>query len=158
MPRAAFLASRILHALLIAVVLVALTVAFGRALYHAEIPTGAALARFVLMLVVGSGTFCALELALTAIIPNADASAPIVNASILPLLFLSGILIPFGNNTASWILWVSRIFPVRHFAAGMQSGLVGTPFDWVDLVIVAAWGAAGILAAARYFRWEPSSN
>ena len=64
-------------------------------------------------------------------IPNADAAAPIVNAVILPLLFLSGIFIPFGNNTPAWILWVARIFPVRHFVAGMQAGFLGTavPLD-----------------------------
>jgi ABC-2 type transport system permease protein len=43
--------------------------------------------------VVGAASFCALGLAVTAAIPNAEASAAIVNATILPLLFLSGVLI-----------------------------------------------------------------
>jgi ABC-2 type transport system permease protein len=47
------------------------------------------LLRFAVMLVVGAAAFCALGLAVTAVIPNADASAAIVNATILPLLFLS---------------------------------------------------------------------
>jgi len=110
------------------------------------------------MLVVGSATFCALGLAITAFIPNADASAAIVNASILPLLFLSGIFIPFGNATPSWILWVARIFPVRHFASGMMAGFVGSPFDWTDVLVVAAWGLAGLLFAIRFFSWEPRTG
>ena len=73
----------------------------------------------------------------------------------MPLLFLSGIFIPFGNATPSWILWVARLFPVRHFAAGLQAGFLGTPFDWVDVAVVAAWGAFGLDLAVRFFSWEP---
>ena len=60
---------------------------------------GSTLVRFLVMLIVGAAAFCALGLAVTAVIPNADAAAPVVNATILPLLFLSGIFIPFGNGT-----------------------------------------------------------
>ena len=80
----------------------------------------------------------------------------IVNAVILPLLFLSGIFIPFSDTTPSWILWVARIFPVKHFVGGMQAGFLATQFSWSDVLIVAAWGLAGLLLANRYFSWEPS--
>jgi ABC-2 type transport system permease protein len=104
---------------------------------------------------VGSAAFCALGLALTAAIPNADAGAAIVNAVILPLQFLSGIFIPFGNNTPGWVLWIAKVFPVRHFVLGMEAAFLGTPFSWTDVVIVAAWGLLGLLAAIRFFSWEP---
>ena len=124
-------------------------------MYHADVPTGAALLRFLVMLVVGAASFSALGFAVTALIPNAEASAAIVNASILPLLFLSGIFIPLGDNSPSWILWIARVFPVRHFANGMQAGFLGTRYDWTDVLIVGAWGLAGLVLAIRYFRWEP---
>jgi ABC-2 type transport system permease protein len=155
LPSGSFLAGRVLHALMVGVLLVAVTAAFGRAAYSANIPTGITLFHFLVMLVVGAAAFCALGLAVTALIPNADASAAIVNASILPLLFLSGIFIPFGTNTPSWILWVARVFPVRHFATGMQAGFLGTPFHWSDVAVVAAWGVGRLLLAARFFSWEP---
>ena len=158
LPGGSFLGSRVLHALFVAVLLVAITAGFGRAFYGAELPNGLLLLRFLVMLVVGSMAFCALGLAVTATIPNADAAPAIVNASILPLLFLSGIFIPFGNDTPAWITWIARIFPVRHFASGMQAGFIGTPFDWTDVVVVAAWGAAGLLLAIRFFTWEPHSG
>ena len=143
------------HAMLIAMLLVAITAAFGRIAYGANIPTGITLIRFLIMLAIGAATFSALALALTALIPNADAANPIVMASIYPLLFLSGIFIAFGNNTPSWILWVARMFPVRHFAVGLQAAFLGTPFRWTDVAVVAAWGVAGLLLASRYFSWEP---
>jgi ABC-2 type transport system permease protein len=158
LPGSAFMGGRMIHALLISVLLVALTAGYGKAFYHASIPAGITLVRFLVMLVVGAAAFCALGLAATAIIPNADASAAIVNATILPLLFLSGIFIPFGASTPSWILWIGRIFPVRHFAAGMQAGFVGTAFSWTDVLIVAVWGLGGLLLAVRFFSWEPRTS
>ena len=158
LPNASFLAARILHAVLVAFLLVAVTAAFGRAFYNADIPTGISLVRFLIMLAVGAAAFCGLGLAITTLIPNGDAAAPIVNASILPLLFLSGIFIAFDNSTPSWIQWIARVFPIRHFAAGMQAGFLGTPFHWSDVLIVAAWGIAGLLLAIRYFSWEPHTG
>jgi len=145
----------VVHALFIAVILVVITAAFGYVFYNSDIPTGLTLLRFAVVLVVGAASFCALGLATTAAIPNAEASAAIVNAIILPLLFLSGIFIPFGNNTPDWILWIARIFPVKHFADGMQAGFLGTPFHWTDVLVVAAWGLAGLALAMRFFSWEP---
>lgn len=155
LPSAAFLGARIAHAMAVAVLLVAITAAFGRAVYQADIPTGLTLLRFIVALLVGSATFCALGLATTAVIPNADAAAPIVNAIALPIEFLSGIFIPFGNNTPAWVLWLAKVFPVRHFVQAMQAGFLGTAFSWTDVMVVAAWGVGGMLAAIRFFSWEP---
>ncbi len=155
MPASVYLAARVVHALFVSVLLVALTVAFGSLVYGADIPSGTDLARFGAALAVGAASFCALGFAVTPLIPNADAAAPMVNATILPLLFLSGIFIPIGDNAPAWLTWTARIFPVKHLADGVQAGFVGTPFHWNDVLIVAAWGAAGLLLAARFFSWEP---
>jgi ABC-2 type transport system permease protein len=156
LPGAAYLSARMIHAMLIAIVLVIITTAFGKAFYDAAIPSGVALLRSVVVLVVGSASFCALGLAFTAVIPNADASPALVNASILPLLFLSGIFIPLGDSAPEWIRWIGRVFPVKHFSDGMQAGFLGTAFHWSDVLVVAGWGLAGLVLAVRFFRWEPS--
>jgi ABC-2 type transport system permease protein len=158
LPKRSFMSSRILHAVLIAVLLVAITAAFGRAFYGARIPTGTTLLEVLVMLVAGAACFCALGLAITAVIPNSDASSPVVLGTVLPISFLSGIFIPFGNNTPSWIVWLARVFPVKHFVDGMLAGFAGTAFDWVDVLIVAAWGVAGLLLAIRFFTWEPRTG
>ena len=155
LPSSAYFGARMLHALSVAVLLVVITAGFGRLLYSASIPTGLTLLRFLVMLLVGAASFCALGFAITAVIPNADASPAIVNASILPLLFLSGVFIPLGSNAPAWIVWIARIFPVWHFARGMQAGFLGTAFSWTDVLVVAAWGLAGLLLSVRFFSWEP---
>jgi len=155
---APFFGARILHAVLVSVLLVIITAGFGRIFYSADIPTGATLVRMLVMLAVGAAAFCALGFAISSVIPNADAALPIVNAVILPLLFLSGIFIPLGNNPPAWMVWVGRIFPLKHFLAGMQASFLGSPFDWTDVLVVAAWGLAGLLFAIRFFRWEPPTD
>src|SRR5436309_14625768 len=108
------------------------------------------------MLIVGAASFAALGLAVTTVIPNADASPPVVNATILPLLFLSGIFIPMGDDAPAWMRWVARIFPVKHFADGMGAGFLNLPFKWRGVLGVAAWGVAGLIRAARVFTWRPT--
>jgi ABC-2 type transport system permease protein len=84
------------------------------------------------------------------VIPNADASAAIVDAIILPLLFLSGIFIPFGNDTPQWILWVARIFPVKHFADGCRPGSSAPPSTGPTCW----WSPAGRAETYGRFRWQ----
>jgi ABC-2 type transport system permease protein len=134
---------------------VAITAALGAVALGSEVPRGVTLVEVVVMLAVGSAAFCALGLAVSAAVPNADAAPAIVNASILPLLFLSGIFIPFGDDTPQWIVTLAGVFPVKPFADGMQAGFVGTPFEWSDVAVVGAWGVLGVVLAVRFFTWEP---
>jgi ABC-2 type transport system permease protein len=155
LTRASYFTSRVLHALFVSILLIAITAAFGATFYHASVPSGITLVRFLTMLLVGAASFSALGVAATIAVPNANAGPAVVNAMVLPLLFLSGIFIPLGNSAPSWIVWVARIFPIRHFALGMQSGFVGTGFQWSDVLVVGLWGLGALVVAARYFRFEP---
>jgi ABC-2 type transport system permease protein len=169
LPAGAYMGARVLHATIVGAILVALTLLFGMAVYDSPLPTGTPLLEFIAAFAVGSLSFAALALALTAVIPNADAAPPIVNAVILPLLFLSGIFIPLDDEAPDWMRTIAEIFPVKHFADAMRAGFLGNlevtplhgapmrafPFDWWDVGIVAAWGLAGLILAARFFSWEP---
>jgi ABC-2 type transport system permease protein len=151
-----FMVGRIVHAILISLVLVAIVVAFGATFYKAEVPT-TTMPAFLTTIAIGAASFSALGLAITSVIPNADASPAIVNASILPLLFLSGVFIPIQDPNA-WYVTVSKFFPVYHFARAMDSAyfsVSGTGFEGGHLLIVAAWGVAGTMAAVLFFSWEP---
>lgn len=154
-PSGVYILGRLLHALFVSIILVALTAAYGKFFYHSALPSGWSLAKFIIMLVVGALTFCALGFAITCVIPNADAAPAIVNATVLPLLFLSGIFIALSSTSPTWMIWVARVFPVRHFALGMQAGFVGTTFNWMDVVVVALWGLGAFVVSYRFFTWEP---
>jgi ABC-2 type transport system permease protein len=156
LPAWAFLFGRIVHAVLVALLLVAICAAFGAIFYHATLPTRT-LPAFLLTLVVGAAAFCALGTAMSAAIPNADAAPAVVNASILPLLFISNVFIPLQNPPA-WLDFVSKVFPVRHFADSMVGSffaLNGSGLQGNDLLMIGAWGLAGLVISLRYFSWEP---
>jgi len=156
LPAWAYLFGRIVHAVLVALLLVALCTAFGVIVYHATLPSSGALA-FIVTLIVGAASFCALGIALTAFIPNADASPAVVNASILPLLFISNVFIPLQNPPA-WMDVLGKIFPVRHFADALVGSFLatsGTGLEWSDVLIVGIWGVVGVVVAIRFFSWEP---
>jgi hypothetical protein len=89
------------------------------------------------------------------VIPNADASAAIVNAIILPLLFLSGIFIPFGNDTPG-LDSVDRPDLPGQALRRRDAGRVhrdGAPLD--RRAGGRRLGMAGLALALRFFSWEP---
>lgn len=157
LPQWGYLFGKIAHATLIAVLLVVIVVAFGALLYDVDVP-GRTMPAFALSVMAGAAAFCALGLAMTGFIPNAEASPPITNAVILPLLFISGIFIPL-DRAPGWLVTVADLFPVKHFADALLTSF--SPFErgsgiaWADLAILGAWGIAGALIAARFFTWEP---
>lgn len=156
-PAWSFMVGRIAHAVFLALLLMVIVTAAGAIFYDVDLPTST-LPAFVVTLALGAATFCALGLAVMKAIPNAEASPAIVNASILPLMFVSDIFIPM-NDAPGWLTTFASIFPVRHFSVAMQTSFNpfegGLGFEPVHLLVMAAWMAAGMLIALRTFSWEP---
>jgi ABC-2 type transport system permease protein len=155
LPPWAFMAGLIGSSAVVGAILAALITAVGMLLYGVDAPRHPA--TLLLVLLVGGACFCALGLALAALIPNAEAAPAITNAVVLPLLFISGTFYPLDPTSV-----LSRIadwFPMRPFALavfhafdpqGIEHGL-----PWVDLRSMLIWGAVGLAVAIRRFRWEP---
>ncbi|MBI2168844.1 MAG: ABC transporter permease [Actinobacteria bacterium] len=157
LPPWVFLAGRIIHATLMAILLVVIVCAVGALVYDVDLPTNT-LPSFLLALTVGAAAFASLGLAVTAVIPNADAAPAVVNASILPLLFISDIF--FGPEASpDWLARIADLFPVRHFAQALLAAFnpfeAGSGFEGGHVAVMAAWGLAGIVVAARTFSWHP---
>jgi ABC-2 type transport system permease protein len=157
LPPWAYILARILQAMSVAALLVVLVVAVGKLAYGVDIPTNT-LPSFVLTVAVGAGAFCALGLAITAAIPNADSAPAFVNATILPVYFISNVFIHLDKPPA-WIETAGDIFPVKHFAVPLEYAynpyVSGAGFQWGHLAILAAWGLLGAILALRFFSWEP---
>jgi ABC-2 type transport system permease protein len=161
MPPWVFIAGRIGNSIVVALLMLALIAALGRLAYGVPVPWER-LPAIVVTLSVGAAAFCCLGIALTAAIPSQDAAAPIVNALLLPLYFLSGVFIP-DDQLPSGVIHFADAFPVRHFFEAFFNAYVpaaggGAGLEWGNLAAVAAWGLAGLLLAARYFRWTPRTG
>ena len=159
-PTWAFLLARVSHTTLVMLVLTVIVGAFGWVFYDIELPTRT-LPSVVLALALGAFAFSALGLAVTALIPNADAAPAVVNASILPLLFISDVLLPPNADTPAWVLGIGSLFPVKHLSEALQAEFnpfgSGAAFEWDHLLVVALWGVAGVVIALRFSSWEPRS-
>lgn len=160
MPPWVFIAGRVGNSIVVAMMMLILIAALGRLAYGVDVPWDR-LPAIVLALVVGAAAFCCLGIALTVAIPSQDAAAPIVNALLLPLYFLSGVFIP-DDQLPSGVIHFADLFPVRHFFEALFGAYVpaggGSAFEWGHLAVVAAWGAVGLLIAVRCFRWTPRSG
>jgi ABC-2 type transport system permease protein len=160
LPTWAFVAGRIGNAIVVSLLMVVIVTAIGKLLYDVAVPDETVPALLVTLLV-GAFSFSCLGFALTAAIPSEEAAPPITNFVVLPLYFLSGVFIP-ETEIPEGVLEVADLFPIRHFfeafLAAFDPATVGAGFEWDNLAVVAAWGAAGLVIAARTFRWAPRSG
>ena len=156
-PAAAVIAGRVLTAVVIAVTMAAVLLGIGWAAYSVHVPGRTALALGVTV-VVGAASFCCLGYALASLVHNEDAALPATQAILLPLYFISGVFVAV-SVLPHWLAGVGDVFPVRHLRdallAAYNPHTTGLGFAGRDLLIVAAWGAAGLLIALRKFSWLP---
>ena len=118
LPSLVYLTARISHAVLVGLLLVVVVAAFGALAYGVAFPWDQ-LPMLLLTLLLGSACFCALGLAISGLIPNERAAPAVVNAIILPLLFVSDVFIriPPDNLLAQPGRHLSGA-PLRDRAAG----------------------------------------
>jgi ABC-2 type transport system permease protein len=156
-PASAIIAGRALTAVVTALAIAAVLLTIGWAAFGAHVPARTAPALAV-TIVVGAVSFCCLGYALASIIHDQDAAQPVTQAVMLPLYFISGVFVP-TSTLPQWLNNVAGVFPVRHLAAALLTAYNphtrGAGFASVDLLVVAAWGAAGLVVALRRFSWNP---
>ena len=154
LPPLAYFGGLISNAVCNAVVQVALVIAIGRVVYGVPLPHDwFALVVFTLLGVVA---FSSLGIAMAQAIPNFDSAAAYVNAVFLPLIFISGTFYE-SKHLPSVVDAAARVLPLRHVIDGLRGAIVkggGLTHHVEGLVVLAAWAAAGIFLAVRYFRWE----
>lgn len=112
----------------------------------------------VITVIIGALAFCALGCLVTVVIRSATAAMPLLFGVTLALFFLSGNFFPTDTLSGAWRA-VASVFPVRHFLTAMLTAynphVTGAGFAPRDLAILALWGLASAIVAARTFRWTP---
>jgi ABC-2 type transport system permease protein len=99
---------------------------------------------------------CALGIALTSVTTTPDSAATIAPFGTVILAFISGVFIPTDQLPDS-LVQIGKVFPLAHLASGLQAafGTGAVHLSGENVAVIALWGAAGIIVAARTFRWEP---
>lgn len=150
----AYMAGVIGSVVIVVAILTVLVVGLGMVGYHLHFPYHPWAA--LVTLAVGIVTFCALGLAVTILVPNADAAPAIINGLYFPVVFISGVFYPLaqGSVLARIALW----FPIFHLIRALVRAFEPGPTSGLspgDLLVMGAWAAVALAITARRFRWEP---
>jgi ABC-2 type transport system permease protein len=159
-PAWVLITSRALTSVIVSIVLVAVIVVIGRIFYGVHLP-GATLPAFVLGVIVGAASFCCMAFAASTFIRNEDSAQPVIQAITLPLYFISGVFVP-TDQLSKTLQDIADVFPVAHLNKALfkafDPATTGTGIAGTDLLIVVAWGVAGLVIALWRFSWSPRST
>ena len=102
--------------------------------------------------------FSAVSYAVALTLKSEDALAPLLNAVAMPVLLLSGILLPM-TLAPGWLQAISDVNPLKHVVEGVRaffSGDYGSGTAWWGLGVTVALGVLGWWFGVRRFRQESS--
>jgi ABC-2 type transport system permease protein len=157
LPTWAYIAGLICSSIVIAFVGTLILLVMGVAFYDLSIDWAKMPAALVTFLV-GVGSFAALGMALVSMIKTASSSAAMVNATILPLAFISDVFVATDSDGS--LAKIANIFPLKPFVNAFQDcfnpSVEAPGLSFSRLAFVAAWGAVGLVVAIKKFSWEPS--
>jgi ABC-2 type transport system permease protein len=134
------------------VVLVLVGVAFG---LRAPVAGVLIALGFVVLIAIA---IASLSYAAGLLLKTEDAMAPMINTVLLPLLLLSGILLPM-SLAPGWLAALSRANPFRYVVDGMRDAFAGqyaTAQVWAGLGVAVAAAALAVAFGARTFQRETS--
>jgi ABC-2 type transport system permease protein len=155
LPPATYVAAVLGSIIFIFLLEAAILIAIGRFAYDVPLPDP--FLSLILVVLLGAASFAALGIGLTALIKSAEGSSAVVNALYLPLSFISGAF--FAADTFPDVLEkLALLLPLSHLIRLTRDVMVYDDAIWDhlgDVGVIAAWGAVGLVAAIRGFRWEP---
>jgi ABC-2 type transport system permease protein len=120
-------------------------------------PIGGILLTLLVIALLGAA-FSAVSYALALTLKSEDAFAPLLNAVVLPILLLSGILLPM-SLAPGWLQGISDVNPLKHVVEGTRSFFAGdysSSTAWWGLGLTAAMAVLGWWFGVRRFRRESS--
>jgi ABC-2 type transport system permease protein len=161
LPPWIFLFGRVLASTVIAAVAIIVMLGIG-VVFYGVVVYAAAIPSLVITFFVGVAAFASLGLLVAAVSPSGSAATAFAQATLLPLAFISGVFIVPGENMPGWLEAIADFFPLSHFAdafiAGFLPGADHSQIHWGDLAYIAVWGIVGLVLAIRFFRWEASTG
>jgi ABC-2 type transport system permease protein len=159
-PAWTFIAAQVLRSVLLALLVGGVMLAMGVVFWNVDL-TARTVPGVLIMLFLGTGSLCALGVAMTAFTTTEDTASSIGPFAMVMLSFISGIFIPI-DQLPSWLQEIGRIFPLYHLTQGLQLTVAGAKsgigLHANDVASLLLWGIAGLAIASRRFRWEPQGR
>ncbi len=141
--RVALLTGRVLRDVVTLVVQSTVLILAGLA-FGLRAPLGAVLLSYVYLVLVAIG-LSSLSYATALRIKSEDAFAPLVNSVVVPLILLSGVMLPMTLGPG-WLQGIARVSPFRYIIDAMREAYAGRYWDAVTVEgLCVAVGTAAVL-------------
>jgi ABC-2 type transport system permease protein len=158
-PPVVLILSQALATVVVAVIMGVILLVLAKLLYGVGLAPGA-LAATACTAIAGALALACVGYLVSGLVGSPDAAQPIVQATMLPLWFISGVFIP-AANLSSTLRDVAKVFPVEHLANGLHAASIHSTFTSAisasDLLVLAAWGIGAAALAAWRFSWLPTA-
>ncbi|MDP9284232.1 MAG: ABC transporter permease [Actinomycetota bacterium] len=155
LPPASYLLAVLVSTFIVFLVETALIIAIGRTLFSVGLPDRPF--SLLVALVIGSGAFAAMGLGLTSVVRSAEGSSAVVNFVYLPMAIISGTFFT-PKEYPGFLRAIADVLPLTYFTKLTRNVMVRHEHIWAQgssLAAVLLWGAIGLIAAIRGFRWQP---
>jgi ABC-2 type transport system permease protein len=130
----------------------------GRSLYSTPFPHD--IGSFVVTIVIGAAVFAALGTATASVIRSAEGASAVVNFILLPMAFLSGAFGPTRGYPAV-LRAIGDVLPLTYLVKLVDAVYLHGQGVWTQpeaLLVLLAWGLAGLVFTIFKFRWEPQAR
>jgi ABC-2 type transport system permease protein len=155
LPPATYLLAVLLSTFIVFLIETALIIAIGRVLFSVAIPDRPF--SLLVALVIGSVAFAAMGLGLTSAVRSSEGSSAVVNFVYLPMAIISGTFFT-PKEYPGFLRAIADVLPLTYFTRLTRNVMVRHDHIWsqgTSLAAVLLWGAIGLVAAVRGFRWQP---
>lgn len=117
---------------------------------HIDVPT------LLVAFFIGSLAFNALGYLFSSFSKTMEAYMGVANIASFLMMFISGIFFPI-SSMPEWLQPVAQVLPLTYFVEGLRDGMVygsglATSDYWIDIGVMAVWGAAAYLLGAILYR------
>jgi ABC-2 type transport system permease protein len=158
LPPAAYLTAVLASTFISFLIEATLIILLGRVLFHVPLPTRPF--SLFLTLALGAAAFAAMGLGLTTVVRSAEGSSAVVNFVYLPMAIISGTFFSPAHYP-TFLRAIANVLPLTYFTRLTRAVMVGHQHVWgapTAVVVVCVWGAVGLVAAIRGFRWQPTEG
>ena len=165
LPKASFFIGLVGTALVYTMLQLVVMMVLGVAAYGIELPDANGWLTLIWIVLLGVPAGCVLGIAITKIIPSANAAPAIIQAPFIILQFVSGVFFTL-SSLPTWLQWVAGMFPLRWVAQGLRSVFLPDAYKFAEpgmtwqlelaAIVLVVWIVVGLGVAVLTFQWDRS--
>ncbi len=165
LPRTSFFVGLVGTALTYTVLQLIIMLILGVVAYGIDLPDAAGWLTLIWIVLLGVPAGCVLGIAITKIIPSANAAPAVIQAPFIILQFISGVFFTLASLPTA-LQWIAGVFPLRWIAQGLRSVFLPDAYRYAEpgmswqlelaAIVLAVWIVVGLGLSVLTFKWDRS--